>query len=126
MRKLQKLVSILAMAFLLVQSTMGVAAYVNRENPSERMGIRGQAPANAVNTNSTTDSNTSGSNSFTAEDDNGMTPLSEMEIRGKESLGDNSGTASLVGYIAGIILSLGGLAVTFVSWRKNKQINIAE
>ncbi|WP_400247521.1 hypothetical protein AB3U99_10900 [Niallia sp. JL1B1071] len=140
MKKIQNWIAILAMIFLLVQSTIGVVSYVNREEPSERMGMRGQgqAPTNATasaNTNANTDtnadsdtnSNTTENNGFSVDNQNGMMPFNGMEGRGDGAPnGDNVSTASLLGYIAGIILSLGGLVVTFLSWRKNKQINIAE
>ncbi|MCF2649011.1 hypothetical protein [Niallia circulans] len=143
MKKIQNWIAILAMVFLLVQSTIGVVSYVNREEPSERMGMmgQGQAPTNAtasVNTNtdtntdtdtnadSDTNSNTTEDNGFSMDNQNGMTPFNGMEERGGAPNGDNVSTASLVGYIIGIILSLGGLVVTVLGWRKNKKVTIAE
>lgn len=137
MKKIQNWIAILAMVFLLVQSTIGVVSYVNREEPSERMGMMGQvqAPTNAtasantdtdINADSDTNSNTTENNGFSMDNQNGMTPFNGMEERGGAPNGDNVSTASLVGYIAGIILSLGGLVVTFLGWRKNKKVTIAE
>lgn len=132
MKKIQHWIGIIAMLFLLVQSTIGVVAYVNREEPSERMGMMGQPPTDATasantntNTNSDTNTNTTENNGFSMDNQNGMAPFNGMEGRGDAPMGNNGSTASLVGYIAGMILSLGGLVVTFLSWRKNKQI-IAE
>ncbi|WP_312098272.1 hypothetical protein [Niallia sp.] len=136
MKKIQNWICILAMLFLLVQSTIGVVTYINREDPSERMGMMmGQPPTDATdstntNTNSNTDtntnSNTTENNSFSADGQNGMAPFNGMEGRGGAPTGNNESTASFVGYIAGIVLSLGGLVVTFLSWRKNKKINVVE
>ncbi|MBZ9536232.1 hypothetical protein KGR20_18825 [Cytobacillus oceanisediminis] len=127
MKKIQHWIGIIAMLFLLVQSTIGVEAYVNREEPSERMGMLGQPPTDATasantNINSNTNTSSTENNGFSMDNQNGMAPFNGMEGRGDAPMGNNGSTASLVGYITGIILSLGGLVVTFLSRRKNKQI----
>ena len=130
-KKIQNWIAILAMLFLLTQSTIGVIAYVNKEEPSQRMGMMGQPPNTATastNTDTNTDanSNTTENDNFSADTQNDMMPFNGMEERGGAPMDNNDNTASLIGYIAGIVISLGGLVVTFLNWRKNKQIDIAE
>lgn len=139
MKKIQNWIAILAMLFLLTQSTIGVVAYVNKDEPSQRMGMMGQPPNTATastnsetntetNTDTNTDanSNTTENDNFSADTQNDMMPFNGMEERGGAPMDNNDNTASLIGYIAGIVISLGGLVVTFLNWRKNKQIDIAE
>lgn len=138
MKKLTNLISILAMVFLLAQSTIGVVSYFNTEEPTERSGMMGGQPPsmqgdNSDSTQSSTDTSssassstadsTSGDSSTTTQSEGQMTPPSGMngEFPGnmdRTSSGESKSTASLVGYIAGIIVSLGGLVLTFLTWRK--------
>ena len=140
-KKIQNWICILAMLFLLVQSTIGVVTYINREDSSERMGMMmGQPPTNATdstnantdtntntNTDTNTNSNTTENNNFSTGGQNGIpSSFNGMEGRGGAPMGNNESTASFVGYMAGIVLSLGGLVVTFLNWRKNKKMTIVE
>ena len=139
MKKLQYLISILAMIFLLVQSTIGVVSYFNTEEPSQRSGMMGQPPNMQRSTSEdTTQTTTDSSSSSTTDSETGdssntqMTPPNGMDGGFPGQMSGNTdaeskSTASLVGYIAGIIVSLGGLVLTLLTWRKkDKSSTIVE
>ncbi|KAB7671991.1 hypothetical protein [Bacillus sp. B1-b2] len=146
MKKLQYLISTIAMVFLLAQSTIGVVSNFNTEEPSQRMEMTGQPPTMQGSTSSSSQSSTdteSSSDSSTTTDSssedtttstegqNQMTPPNGMNGEFPGNMNGNtspeSSTASLVGYIAGIIVSLGGLVITFLTWRKkDNPSNIVE
>jgi len=141
MKKWQYVISILAMVCLLVQSIIGVIDYFDTEKVDQGAIMMGQQPPNmqgnadSSSQGTTTDSNSSNDSSSTTESTTGeqgsdnpgngnaqMTPPNGMDS-GFPDMDRNIGkeaksTTSLIGNIVGIILSLSGLVLTFLTWRK--------
>lgn len=136
MKKIQSIAIIAAMLLLLAQSILGVTSYFSAGSAPEMGQINGQAPSMQMNgssdsstssTSDTTQSTDSTENSAAAAD-SGFDPSQAQGnmpamngMNGPGTGAENKSVLELALSIAGLVVSVGGLVLMMLGWKKTKK-----
>ncbi|MEI2467034.1 hypothetical protein [Niallia taxi] len=136
MKKIQSIAIIAAMLLLLAQSILGVTSYFSAGSAPDMGQMNGQAPSMQMNessdsstssTSDTTESTDSTENS-TATADSGFDPSQAQGnmpamngMNGPGTGAENKSVLELAFSIAGLVVSVGGLVLMMLGWKKTKK-----
>ncbi len=139
MKKIQSIAIIAAMLLLLAQSILGVTSYFSAGSAPDMGQMNGQAPSMQMNessdsstsstssTSDTTESTDSTENS-TATADSGFDPSQAQGnmpamngMNGPGTGAENKSVLELALSIAGLVVSVGGLVLMMLGWKKTKK-----
>ncbi|MDE5051719.1 hypothetical protein NDK25_04740 [Niallia taxi] len=136
MKKIQSIAIIAAMLLLLAQSILGVTSYFSAGSAPDMGQMNGQAPSMQMNessdsstssTSDTTESTESTENS-TATADSGFDPSQAQGnmpamngMNGPGTGAENKSVLELALSIAGLVVSVGGLVLMMLGWKKTKK-----
>jgi len=136
MKKIQSIAIIAAMLLLLAQSILGVTSYFSAGSAPDMGQMNGQAPSMQMNgssdsstssTSDTTESTDSTENS-TANADSGFDSSQAQGnmpamngMNGPGTGAENKSVLELALSIAGLVVSVGGLVLMMLGWKKTKK-----
>ncbi|WOD61859.1 hypothetical protein NQZ71_13670 [Niallia taxi] len=136
MKKIQSIAIIAAMLLLLAQSILGVTSYFSAGSAPDMGQMSGQAPSMQMNgssdsstssTSDTTESTDSTENSTATADsgfDSSQAQGNMPAMNGMNGPGtgaENKSVLELALSIAGLVVSVGGLVLMMLGWKKTKK-----
>lgn len=136
MKKIQSIAIIAAMLLLLAQSILGVTSYFSAGSAPDMGQMNGQAPSMQMNgssdsstssTSDTTESTDSTENSTATADsgfDSSQAQGNMPAMNGMNGPGtgaENKSVLELALSIAGLVVSVGGLVLMMLGWKKTKK-----
>lgn len=136
MKKIQSIAIIAAMLLLLAQSILGVTSYFSAGSAPDMGQMNGQAPTMQMNgssdssTSSTSDTtqSTDSTENSTATADSGFDPSQAQGnmpamngMNGPGTGAENKSVLELALSIAGLVVSVGGLVLMMLGWKKTKK-----
>lgn len=136
MKKIQSIAIIAAMILLLAQSILGVTSYFSAGSAPDMGQMNGQAPSMQMNgssdssTSSTSDTaqSTDSTENSAAAVDSGFDPSQAQDnmpamngMNGPGTGAENKSVLELALSIAGLVVSVGGLILMMLGWKRTKK-----